>query len=257
VVDIPQPKDRGIMLKDIIQEDYVNADKSQALLTSEAKTFGYKDMNKFTNLIKRRKNQNKQLPNIIYVDKNKANCILESESRPHSTEKSLIKRNNKGFTNIVYIEKAYGAAQRGRYNESNKIEQQIEVSKLEKSNCLTTVGKDSLVYIEQNEVRVKTNTAKGYDIMTENDCLNLAFPTSQTRRGRVTKGKTPCLLEGGEPLYTLKDYNVRILSKVELCRLQGFPDDYCDILSRNKAESLLGDGWTLPVIEHILKHINN
>lgn len=49
--------------------------------------------------------------------------------------------------------------------------------------------------------------------------------------------------------------NVRILNKVELCRLQGFPDDYCDILTRNKAASLLGDGWTLPIIEHIFNFI--
>ncbi|MEN9448149.1 MAG: hypothetical protein RJA25_1439, partial [Bacteroidota bacterium] len=47
-------------------------------------------------------------------------------------------------------------------------------------------------------------------------------------------------------------FNVRILNKTELCRLQGFPDNYCDILTRNKAASLLGDGWTLPMIEHIL-----
>lgn len=45
---------------------------------------------------------------------------------------------------------------------------------------------------------------------------------------------------------------LRTLSKVEMCRLQGFPDDYCDTISRRQAASLLGDGWTLPVIEHIL-----
>ena len=50
----------------------------------------------------------------------------------------------------------------------------------------------------------------------------------------------------------LPNENVRILNKIELCRLQGFPDDYCDILNEDKAQSLLGDGWTLPMIEHIL-----
>jgi hypothetical protein len=40
-----------------------------------------------------------------------------------------------------------------------------------------------------------------------------------------------------------------------MCRLQGFPDNYCDILSDRKAGSLLGDGWTLPVIEHIFSFI--
>ena len=50
--------------------------------------------------------------------------------------------------------------------------------------------------------------------------------------------------------------NVRLPNKIEMCRLQGFPDDYCDILDDRKAGSLLGDGWTLPIIEHIFSFIN-
>lgn len=45
----------------------------------------------------------------------------------------------------------------------------------------------------------------------------------------------------------------RTCNKVEMCRLQGFQDNYCDIISDTKAGSLLGDGWTLPVIIHILQ----
>jgi site-specific DNA-cytosine methylase len=52
-----------------------------------------------------------------------------------------------------------------------------------------------------------------------------------------------------------KDGIVRTVNKIEMCRLQGFPDDYCDILSTRKAGSLLGDGWTLPIIEHIFSFI--
>jgi len=168
VTDIPQPKDRKIMFKDILEN-------GETL-------------------------------------KNKATAILESESRPLKSQDKLKRRSEiGGFINIVYIEK--------------------------------------------EEVRVKTNTKKGYDMMTENDCLNLAVPKSLTRRARVTKGKAPCLLEGNEPLYSLENYNVRILSQTELERLQGFKDGYTSILTRNKAASLLGDGWTLPVIEHILKYI--
>jgi site-specific DNA-cytosine methylase len=48
---------------------------------------------------------------------------------------------------------------------------------------------------------------------------------------------------------------VRTVNKIEMCRLQGFPDNYCDILSTSKAGSLLGDGWTLPIIEHIFSFI--
>jgi site-specific DNA-cytosine methylase len=47
----------------------------------------------------------------------------------------------------------------------------------------------------------------------------------------------------------------RILNEIEMCRLQGFNDDYTEILSRNDSASLLGDGWTLPIIEHIFSFI--
>jgi site-specific DNA-cytosine methylase len=49
--------------------------------------------------------------------------------------------------------------------------------------------------------------------------------------------------------------NVRLPNKIEMCRIQGFPDNYCDILDDRKAGSLLGDGWTLPIIEHIFSFI--
>lgn len=93
--------------------------------------------------------------------------------------------------------------------------------------------------------------------------------------GFVDRNKSLCLLEGyyskkpkNEYEKYLIRYNmgmmqviyenentVRLLNKVEMCRLQGFPDDYCDILTTEKAGSLLGDGWTLPIIEHIFKYI--
>ena len=58
----------------------------------------------------------------------------------------------------------------------------------------------------------------------------------------------------GVPLIYEENY-IRTVNKIEMCRLQGFPDNYCDILSTAKAGSLLGDGWTLPIIEHIFKFI--
>lgn len=49
-------------------------------------------------------------------------------------------------------------------------------------------------------------------------------------------------------------YNkVRILNSHEMERLQGVPVGYCDSVSRNDSASLLGDGWTIPVISSIMK----
>ena len=68
-------------------------------------------------------------------------------------------------------------------------------------------------------------------------------------KSRISKGKqTPNLI--------YKDGIVRTVNQVEMERLQGFPDGYTSILSKAKAGSLLGDGWTLPVIEHIFSFIN-
>jgi len=52
-----------------------------------------------------------------------------------------------------------------------------------------------------------------------------------------------------------EDKLLRLPNKIEMCRIQGFPDNYCDILTTSKASSLLGDGWTLPIIEHIFSFI--
>ena len=51
--------------------------------------------------------------------------------------------------------------------------------------------------------------------------------------------------------------NLRTANKIELCRLQGFPDNWCDCITRSEAGNLLGDGWTLPIIEHIFSYIGD
>lgn len=91
---------------------------------------------------------------------------------------------------------------------------------------------------------------------TEDDkhrCLNTKigeiFTASQRyliRRKKVIPGMLTLITEDGK---------VRTVNKIEMCRLQGFPDDYCDIITTAKAGSLLGDGWTLPIIEHIFSFI--
>ena len=65
---------------------------------------------------------------------------------------------------------------------------------------------------------------------------------------RLSKGKqTPNLIYENDL--------VRTVNQIEMERLQGFPDGYTSILSKAKSGSLLGDGWTLPIIEHIFSFI--
>lgn len=49
---------------------------------------------------------------------------------------------------------------------------------------------------------------------------------------------------------------LRYFTQTELERLQTVPEGYTDGLTRNQAACLLGDGWTIDVIAHILKELN-
>ncbi len=55
--------------------------------------------------------------------------------------------------------------------------------------------------------------------------------------------------------YILRDGKYRYLSIKELERLQTLPEGYCNGLSYSDAYDLIGDGWTIDIIAHILKHI--
>ena len=167
-VDIPQPKDRKILLKDIITDGI--------------------------------------------ADRDKARTILESESRNNTDKEKFLRR---------YFAKRFG----------------------------------NLIFLREGKPRVYTNTKKGSTGISLHDVIDLGFPSSKTRRGRVMRNKSHTLVQTDNKLHVYTGDDIRPLNKTELCRLQGFTDSYCDSLTRNKAASLLGDGWTLPVIEHILSFI--
>lgn len=182
-----------------------------------------------------------------HVERVKALAILESESRAVSSQEGIKKRAKKELINIIYVDT-------DKHNCLNTGSETSGSQKYLKHRNETT-GMITLIYEVENELRVKTNTSKGYDVVTENDCIDLSFPTSTTRRGRVVKGKSPCLMESNNNFFSYKDGIVRTVNQIEMERLQGFPDGYTSILSKSKAGSLLGDGWTLPVIEHIFSFI--
>ena len=56
-------------------------------------------------------------------------------------------------------------------------------------------------------------------------------------------------------LVEFEDY-CRYLTTNELEQAQTLPIGYCDCLSKIQAENVLGDGWTVDVVAHILKSIN-
>lgn len=90
---------------------------------------------------------------------------------------------------------------------------------------------------------VADKNCQGYKIYDAR-CKSITLSSSSGGPGRNTG------------LYHTRDCVVRKLTVKECCRLQGLPDDYCDVkgISKTQQYKALGNGFTVPVIEHILKN---
>ena len=112
----------------------------------------------------------------------------------------------------------------------------------------------NLVYNTDKEVRIKQAVKKGYIVAEHGDGVNLSFPTSKTRRGRVIKQKSSTLDRQCE-VCVLYDDVIRRISITELERLQTLPDGYTNGATIQAAKSAIGNGWTVDVISHIFSFL--
>ena len=112
----------------------------------------------------------------------------------------------------------------------------------------------SLVTCVDGEIRVAQATKRGYIVAEDGDGINLSFPTSMNRRGRVIKQKSStldcvcniCVLING----VIRRFTIR-----ERERLQTLPDGYTDGSPKGAAQKAIGNAWTVDVITHIFSHI--
>lgn len=117
-----------------------------------------------------------------------------------------------------------GMAWRGRENGST-----FEMRDDQKSNAVAATGHQSRLVIEAADGK--------------------QMPVYEVRGGRITiKGKTyPIKLADGF-------YIMRKLTVTECKRLQTVPDTYAFPVSDTQAYKMLGNGWTVDVIAHIMSH---
>ena len=81
----------------------------------------------------------------------------------------------------------------------------------------------------------------------KHNCLNTRSGSGGSQKYLIHRNNTTGMITLIED-----EGKFRTCNKIEMCRLQGFKDNYCDTISNAKSGSLLGDGWTLPIIIHIL-----
>ena len=134
-------------------------------------------------------------------------------------------------------------------------------------------------------MQVNEATKLGHTVIQPGECVDLAMPQSKTRRGRAMKDKTNCLTTScefyeycgtlDEPIYQVRGgiitvkgkeypiklrdgcYIIRKLTVRECMRLQTVPESYVFPVSDTQAYKMLGNGWTCEIIAHLIRSTLN
>ena len=110
----------------------------------------------------------------------------------------------------------------------------------------------NLINVINGEVRISQSTKQGYIVANEGDGINLSFPLSKSRRGRVIKEKSSCL-DTQCNICVYVNNTIRRFTMNELEKLQGLPVGYTfhdEVSERNRMKAI-GNGWTIDIIEYI------
>lgn len=223
-VAVEQPVDRGILLRDILESGACWREKGYTLKANYANAGAVNgvDGGHFPATMAAEPGR------IGTIENDAKNQAFDSQQyRVYSPDaKSVTLCGNGGGLGAktgLYAVPA-GMAWRGRENGSA-----FEMREDQKSNAVAATGHQSRLVIEAADGK--------------------QMPVYEVRGGRITiKGKTyPIKLADGF-------YIIRKLTVTECKRLQTVPDTYAFPVSDTQAYKMLGNGWTVDVIAHIMSH---
>lgn len=124
------------------------------------------------------------------------------------------------------------------------------------ANTLTANAMQS--FNHNNCALIKTANKKGYDLAQNGDSIDLAYPNSTTRRGRVGH-EVSKTLACSDTMGTLQNYRIRKLTPKECWRLMGFDDSDFEKAEKVNSNSQLykqaGNSIVVNVLEGILKNL--
>lgn len=267
IPNITQPKERGIVLRDILEEDPgENPVKDTARNQRHYKNLDEKSLCMTATMYKGAGNNGMTLvPQHIgtAVDVN-GHDILKRVYSPDGKSPTL---NTCGGGNTHA--KVVAGAWRGRsLDESGKNvkwketkpKQMLETRKYEKSNAVSTFTKDNVVVHSYREVRTeeakqarrenRQKTGKDHTPFRSKELQ----PREDGKVGTVTPG-----LNNDHRISLTRDDTQEVywrkLTPLECERLQTVPDNYTEGVSNTQRYKMLGNGWTVEVICHILKNM--
>lgn len=108
-------------------------------------------------------------------------------------------------------------------------------------------------------LKLRNGTKQGFDEAGPGDGINLAFPKSKTRRGRVGKGCSQTL-DTSCNMGTIDGCRIRRLTPLECFRLQGFPDEMVSVartlgLADTHLYKMAGNAVTVNVVEAVARKL--
>lgn len=279
-VPVELPEDRGILLRDILETKsalVVNALESWKSRTVDA------HMGKLeNNLVPRMNDPNPAKQQYDCIAEPLHVCAIDGEDAVLvDAEKNQTVR--RSISDIVE-KKGYLPEMFNPYNRAEVSEKAptLSTGSMVTSSCAVLVVDGAVIKAAAPPMQVNEATKLGYTVIQPGECVDLAMPQSKTRRGRAMKDKTNCLTTSCDfyeycgtldaPIYQVRDgmitvkgqeypiklrdgcYIIRKLTVRECMRLQTVPETYVFPVSPSQAYKMLGNGWTVDVIAHIMGH---
>lgn len=114
---------------------------------------------------------------------------------------------------------------------------------------------------DRHGIAIREATKQGYTIAKQGDSVNVSYPTSKTRRGRVGK-QVAQTLQAGEVNQgvVVEDIRIRKLTEKECWLLQGFTEEQFykakeSGVSKSQLYKQAGNSVSVPVVDAIVKKL--
>jgi DNA (cytosine-5)-methyltransferase 3A len=140
-----------------------------------------------------------------------------------------------------------GISIRGRKDASGNYVNQTEVRKDDKASALTSTCSSKLALVGRLVNRRLDSDGKRHD-------GDHAVPQTQVFEER-TDSKSGTLTNFTKDNMVLEEGSIRKLTPIECERLMGLPDDYTEGIAVSARYRALGNGFSVPVIRHILSYM--
>ena len=114
------------------------------------------------------------------------------------------------------------------------------------------------IKVKDLKLKIKNATKKGYDLAVDGDSINLQYPNSKTRRGRVGHQVSQTVM-ANDNMGVIENLKIRKLTPRECWRLMGFDDEDFDKAQKVNSNTQLykqaGNSIVVNVLESIFKNL--